>query len=66
MGSLRDGDCLEDLGIRGRIILILFIDNYGIRMRNVLTWLRIKSSGGPLLTQNGPLSFIKAWNFWTS
>jgi hypothetical protein len=37
-----------NLGVDGRVILEWILENYGMRVRNGFSWLRIESSGGPM------------------
>ena len=45
MGSLRERDLVEDLGIVERIISIQILKKYGGRIWTGLIWLRIGTSG---------------------
>jgi len=45
-GNVKEGDHLEDIGIRGRIILKQILNNYDGRTLTEYVWLRTVTSGG--------------------
>jgi hypothetical protein len=51
MGTVREGDHLEDPGVDGRIMLIWVFRQWDMRAWTGPIWLRIQTDGGRLYTR---------------